>query len=820
MFFRRLQSLFEALIVFSAAFVFFELLAQFSFAVKYLETLSSTLSAYSLWLGLCFFISYFAWRWKKNSSLALSDAARSVEEQSSAFRNDLSQKAELRSAASFLDSFDPSSSLELQKAHISRVEKSLRNYAIEILPKAPFWVLMAIGLASLITSLELERSIQKTLPSRVVAWSPGTFEYKMPFEGSEWQPKSGSLSAVAGSEIRFEAPDHGALQTYLFIKQQGEEWSYSKCKERCEFSLEKSGRYAVGNMLYRSAKLPLIAIPNEKPRAVLFVKSGEDLVPSASLRIKEQAEVQFELLATDDLVLKKASLIHRFEDNEEVLFSKNLDSDSFKATYDLRISDWEGGSHEVFLRVWDHAEKVDSSPVSISFADEEFLREQRVRNLRALINDWLHVLADLLESRADQQIAASLETRIQAIQYPENLNEGLMAVFSQELKSLGEEIVDRLIIREEIRSLPSLVSRVEKQILYGLSLLFQEKTGDLQASTDNVRNSQASLEQMLEKLKSGKGELDAQELQKTFENLLGQLSELQKKIRELPKGPSDDLINREALQEQASQSQQLEDRISEIQDLLSQGQDEQAVKELESLVNQLSILTKEIDRSMDQWEQNFAQGAMQGSEEFQNDLQKLSERQEELAEETKEAEEKLRDLERRELGQLQSEDAKELEELKEKLESLEEEQDGLKSEFEKISQDFSEQLEGSEWESVFRSSEMKKMEEEISNRMTRSSEEIRDQRLKNAETLQRETVDLLNKAGEQQQQMRQQVQKMAEQQRMAASERRQSGRVEIVEESGKGERERRRKIMNSLRQEVPEEYQGSHEQYFQELLQR
>jgi hypothetical protein len=47
-----------------------------------------------------------------------------------------------------------------------------------------------------------------------------------------------------------------------------------------------------------------------------------------------------------------------------------------------------------------------------------------------------------------------------------------------------------------------------------------------------------------------------------------------------------------------------------------------------------------------------------------------------------------------------------------------------------------------------------------------------------------------------------------------------SQKIEIRGTESKSEKERRRKIMDSLKQQVGEKYQQSHERYFEELLQR
>ena len=69
-----------------------------------------------------------------------------------------------------------------------------------------------------------------------------------------------------------------------------------------------------------------------------------------------------------------------------------------------------------------------------------------------------------------------------------------------------------------------------------------------------------------------------------------------------------------------------------------------------------------------------------------------------------------------------------------------------------------------------------------------------------------------------QQQTRDQLENMAQQ--LGGSESQKREKVEIIESEGRGERKRRQKIMNSLKQKVDENFQKSHERYFEELLQR
>src|SRR5690606_37360553 len=110
-----------------------------------------------------------------------------------------------------------------------------------------------------------------------------------------------------------------------------------------------------------------------------------------------------------------------------------------------------------------------------------------------------------------------------------------------------------------------------------------EKAGDLQASTQGIQNSQQDLQRLIDDIRKGDKELTPEAVQEAFEKLARQLEELQEKIKNLPQGPSDDLINREALQEQLNESEELQERIAQIQEQIANGNQEQALKELESM---------------------------------------------------------------------------------------------------------------------------------------------------------------------------------------------------------------------------------------------
>jgi hypothetical protein len=137
--------------------------------------------------------------------------------------------------------------------------------------------------------------------------------------------------------------------------------------------------------------------------------------------------------------------------------------------------------------------------------------------------------------------------------------------------------------------------------------------------------------------------------------------------------------------------------------------------------------------------------------------------------------------------------------------------------YNQMSRNFEEALKDTEWESVFRGSQQQELDRRIKKQMEESVEAL--DRSEPFEAVQSEqlTLELIQQAQEGQQQIRQQVQEQA--QSIGQAERG-SSKIDIVESEGRGQRERRQKIMNSLRQEVDEKFQESKDRYFEELLQR
>ncbi|PIR23078.1 MAG: hypothetical protein COV44_04975 [Deltaproteobacteria bacterium CG11_big_fil_rev_8_21_14_0_20_45_16] len=762
--------------------------------------------------------------WRARKTLFSSDlmgAASRIEEESDYFESQKQFKTELTTAAAFLLKSE-SVMAEFEKAHIDIWSKRLGAYFVEIRPRVLDVGVLIVGALSLLAVSSVTGQRVYHLPGRVEAWSMSSYEERLPYAEADWTHKSGSLNVVSGSKIRFTAPDFGIWQSFFYVQEEGGPWTYKICNEYCEWEVEKNAQYAVGSLWHRSAKFPLLAIPDEAPKAVLFVLEGDELIPSAVVKVENKKSLNIQLLASDDIRLRSFRLLHRFEEADEVLSESEVHSKHFRMDYLLSMEEWKGGKHEIILKVKDDRLETESLPLTVYYADEEFMREQRIQNLRALVDEWVHILGDLIETNEDQRIFSELPARLKSLSYSEDMGEGLIAVYVEELKRLSQRIENELIESGRMSLLPELIKETEKQILYGLSLIFREKAGDLQSSTQGLDESRKSLGDLIQKLRDGKEKLSSEKIQKAFEDLLSKIEDLQNKIKNLPQGPQDEMLNREALDEQLSESEALEERIAEIQEMIANGQEEKAIKELESLMNQLGILSKEVERSMDQWQENFDQGAMQASEKFQNSLKEIREQQEALAEKTESLKNKQQNLEAKSQEDWKPMDEKDKEGLDKEFQEISKEQSKLQDKFQKITESFDKAVQGSDWEQVFRSQEAKDTETRILDRMGEATEKLNEQRAHDSLTSEQEAVDLLKKAESNQQKMREQVQKQSEMQMGAGGSRSRDvhEEIELLDSEGRGQKERRQKIMNSLRQKVEDRFQGSHERYFEDLLQR
>lgn len=779
--------------------------------------LSALLPVAPILLGIFLFAFFFR---QRISSLSLAFTAKEVERRSDFFKRYPEHRSELVTAAVFLDrGLFGNESLELAEKHVSLWDKRLENFSVELFPSPRLLGGLFLFVALFGVHHDMSQERHHSLPDRVSSHLVRSFQVQMPFANASWELKEGPLSGLQGSKIRLTAPATGLWQPYVFLQTGDSSWVKKACDKNCEFVLVDRGRFAVGSLLQRSPLFPMQLVPDEDPRAVIFVEEAGELIPSATLNILNKREINLSLLASDDIRLTKLRLVKEFEGQEKELKSWKPFSTRFRESYRLDLAEWQGGVHSVFLEASDYSKTIRSAPLTIFFADEEFLRQQRIASIQSLLDEWVHVLADLLESKEDARVHPGLGDRLQQIVYPEDLEESLFSVFVAELRRLGAEIQESVVVRQRLSDLGGFIEKVEDKILYGLSLLFQERSGDVQGAKEGVQAAQQDLARLLEEMRKG-AEVGSEELQAAFDRLQQQLQELQEKMRNLPRGPQDDLINREALDEQLAESEKMEDRIAEIQRKLAEGQSEEALRELESLINQLNILTKEIENSLDQWQQNLNAGAMQSSERFESQLEELRKKQEEIAERTEQLEENRQEQKRAAASPEEMEQVRE--EVTRSFEDLAREQAELFQEFNEISRNFQNSIEGTEWEQVFNNSQAQELEEQISGKMQESNRLLNLRNAPDASNEQREAAELLRQAAEQQQQTRQQVQRQSQQMqgRGEGSGRLDSERMEVIESEGQGDRERRRRIMNSLRQRVDEQYQESHERYFEELLQR
>lgn len=747
------------------------------------------------------------------SHLSFAEVADEIESQNPYFKSHPHERSELRIAGSFLDEQRSEESEAFRLAHIQRIDSRVGDWAWSLRPRKALGLWLAtLGFFTVVLS-QFPQLNEVGLPKTGFMWSPQGHEVLLPFPDAQWEQRAGSISTTMGSKVRFEAPKT-SLQPYVFV-QLNDRWSVFPCDQFCEFEVRGSGQYSVGNLLRRSAAFPIQSFMDEPPRSAIWVKVNGDMVPGASLQLLNIKDLKLELTATDDLRLSKLVLIHKYMESEEVIDTIKAEGKAFRTSYTLKMNGWKGGLHLIFVEPHDDFASSRSEPLQITYNDESTLREKRLRDLEALINEWTHVLADLIESKLDKKLSESLRSRLKEIQYPSMESSGLMAAYIKELQSLSDRIQGWIDIRSPMTQVDDLIKRTERSILYGLSLLFQERAGDIGQTAADLKSSQADLSKLLEQIKSGKLDINSETLEEAFKELAKQLEELQKKISQLPKGPQDDMINREALESQAQEAQSLADRIEDIRKQAQSGDSKGALRELESLLNQLSILSREMERGLDQWQQNMDQGALQKSQEFAKKIDQIKKQQEDLIKATESAKEKLEKLEQKPFSIKDKKDLNEQEKLEQQIESLESKQEKLSEDLKEAGQQFDKALEGTEWSQLFRSEEAKALESEAGERMIESKEGLDSFRMMESVTNQKEAVEMLKKMSEGQKQMQQQMQQMSESMSPSAPE-----KMEILGSEGKGEKERKRKIMESLKQNVGEKYQKSHERYFEELLQR
>ena len=749
------------------------------------------------------------WLAKEKAWPNLVDAAEAIENRSKLHAE---LRSELRVAASFAEKSQPT---EFELAHLRRVSEMLSNFKKRVWPSPQ--LLLSIGFAFiLVTSLVQMKMFQLPVPESLEAWSPRSYQARAPFPGATWQEFSGAISAVRGSRIKVPV-DTFILQKFVFIKTSKGDWRAIVCRNDCEWSLEDSGQYAIGSLFSRSSFFPLVALEDDPPKSALLAEVNSEFVSVVGLEIEDAKSLSLELTASDDLRLKKIDFVHLANEKEEILKSWELHDKFFKEKLSISLEGWQGGSHELFIRPSDDHQSSESLHLRIVFNDENSKREKRVQQLGQLLDEWTHVLADLIDSKLENRLPVELVDRLKSIEYPEIKENGVLLAYVKELQLLAQRLQVWIERGGPLKNVDDLIARTERQLLYGISLLFEEKAGDLQQAGESLADSQKDLSSLLEKLKEGKLDLNSKALEEAFKKLAEKLKELQEKISSLPNGPQDEMINREALQQQADESADLQKRIDEIRNQAAAGDEKGALKEMESLLNQLNILTKEMERGLNQWQENRDQGTPKQAQEFAKKLEDLKKREEELNQKNDEAKSKIEELEKENPYIWKPKDAEALKKLQGEVKKLEKEQQEISQKFDEAAKEFDQGLEGTEWKSLFRNGESLERESQIREGMQNSKENLGERRLFESGAQQKEVIDLIKKEMESQKQKMEQMQQMS--QPSSAPDRR-SQRIEIMGNEAKGDQEKRKRIMESLRQRVGDKYQGSHERYFEELLQR
>ncbi len=112
------------------------------------------------------------------------------------------------------------------------------------------------------------------------------------------------------------------------------------------------------------------------------------------------------------------------------------------------------------------------------------------------------------------------------------------------------------------------------------------------------------------------------------------------------------------------------------------------------------------------------------------------------------------------------------------------------------------------------------MEESVKEKMGESLDALEKRRVPDSEQAQQEAIEVLKQMGQKMEQSQQQLQQMGSPPQEGGSQGKLSEKTEVIESEGKGQKEKRRKIMEALKQQVDEKYKKSHERYFEDLLQR
>ena len=186
------------------------------------------------------------------------------------------------------------------------------------------------------------------------------------------------------------------------------------------------------------------------------------------------------------------------------------------------------------------------------------------------------------------------------------------------------------------------VREEEKDVLYLQDLLDRARLDAMQELGKELAASRRELARLAEKLRQAPDEATKKELLTEVERLRERIQELMSRMSELAKGIQDEHLNQEAAQSMEKEKDLL-GQLSDIQKKLQAGKVDEALKELDRLSQQLEKLEKELqDKAGQQQSGQYAQEAKQ-LREAAGKLKELQEKEQALQKQTAQLRRELRE---------------------------------------------------------------------------------------------------------------------------------------------------------------------------------
>jgi hypothetical protein len=181
----------------------------------------------------------------------------------------------------------------------------------------------------------------------------------------------------------------------------------------------------------------------------------------------------------------------------------------------------------------------------------------------------------------------------------------------------------------------------EKDVLYLEDLLDKARLDAMQELGKELAASRRELARLAEKLRSAPDEATKKELLAEVERLRERIQDLMQRMSELAKGVQDEHLNQEAMQS-AQKEQDLLGQLSDIQKKLQSGNVEEALKQLDKLGQQLDKLEKDLQqKASDQQGGQYAEEAKK-LQQAASALKEIREKEQDLQKRTAQLQRELR----------------------------------------------------------------------------------------------------------------------------------------------------------------------------------